>query len=641
MATEIRNTSVDPLTLPSPLRGVLRGGQAIVLSSPRATLLALIPSLSPSFLVVDLGSSYPGLTDDEDFGPDPDASTARARVASTANLTLSAAQTIDGVAVVAGNVVLVKNQSTASQNGLYICRAGAWERSPLLPVGASAAGFQVLVEEGTANADISFLCTNNVGSDIVGTSNLVFASGAVVDALLVHRAGAETITGVKSFTEATSPIITAKLGPNAGQQHALPAATSDTIALLTAPQSLANKTLFGSSNNALGYDGATNNAPVEMFGAEVRGAAGAGAGAAGLAARVPFNAANSVGTVTRAGAIEGGWISPTNGSEQGYTALCGSYAGVAYPAVRATVPPAVAAYTNGLSVMGSITGSNPALSPFGGGANLGLDFMAVGDGAHRFYGATEFNVTDDGTPQNGTSLNMNVSHRLTVAPALQSWGSGQYFEIVDSLGVSSDLGFITANIADATPGAVVGSISLLPADGMNAAPGAGLRVAQLGAAAAAVRGVQIAPGATGINAVILGYGEYGAGLDLRADPLGSVGSIRLRNPTNSATVLGVEPTAAGVACITMQAAAPVRAATVTANAPAGIITFDTADATITVNNSCVGAQSFVLATVNTLDATMTFVRAVVTGAGQFTLNANAAATSNDVLVAFLVINPAA
>lgn len=202
MATEIRNTSVDPLTLPSPLRGVLRGGQAIVLSSPRATLLALIPSLSPSFLVVDLGSSYPGLTDDEDFGPDPDASTARARVASTANLTLSAAQTIDGVAVVAGNVVLVKNQSTASQNGLYICRAGAWERSPLLPVGASAAGFQVLVEEGTANADITFLCTNNVGSDIVGTSNLVFAAGAVVDALLVHRAGAETITGVKTFSAA-------------------------------------------------------------------------------------------------------------------------------------------------------------------------------------------------------------------------------------------------------------------------------------------------------------------------------------------------------------------------------------------------------------------------------------------------------
>lgn len=202
MATEIRNTSVDPLTLPSPLRGVLRGGQAIVLSSPRATLLALIPSLSPSFLVVDLGSSYPGLTDDEDFGPDPDASTARARAASTANLTLSAAQTIDGVAVVAGNVVLVKNQSTASQNGLYICRAGTWERSPLLPVGASAAGFQVLVEEGTANADITFLCTNNVGSDIVGTSNLVFAAGAVVDALLVHRAGAETITGVKTFSAA-------------------------------------------------------------------------------------------------------------------------------------------------------------------------------------------------------------------------------------------------------------------------------------------------------------------------------------------------------------------------------------------------------------------------------------------------------
>lgn len=200
MATEIKNVGVDPLTLPSPLRGVLRGGQAIVLSTLTATLLAMVPSLVPSFLVLDLGASYAGSTDDSSYGPDPDASVARARAASTANLTLSGAQTIDGVSVVAGNVVLAKNQSTASQNGPYICRAGAWERSPLLPVGASAAGFQVLVEEGTVNADVTFLCTNNVGSDIVGTSNLVFASGAVVDSLLVHKAGAEDITGVKTFT---------------------------------------------------------------------------------------------------------------------------------------------------------------------------------------------------------------------------------------------------------------------------------------------------------------------------------------------------------------------------------------------------------------------------------------------------------
>ena len=42
------------------------------------------------------------------------------RVATTANLTLSGTQTIDGVAVVADDRVLVKNQTTATQNGIYV-----------------------------------------------------------------------------------------------------------------------------------------------------------------------------------------------------------------------------------------------------------------------------------------------------------------------------------------------------------------------------------------------------------------------------------------------------------------------------------------------------------------------------------------
>jgi hypothetical protein len=48
------------------------------------------------------------------------------RVATTANITLSGAQTIDGVAVVAGDYVLVKNQTNATTNGFYLAAAGAW-----------------------------------------------------------------------------------------------------------------------------------------------------------------------------------------------------------------------------------------------------------------------------------------------------------------------------------------------------------------------------------------------------------------------------------------------------------------------------------------------------------------------------------
>ena len=50
--------------------------------------------------------------------------------ATTANITLSGLQTVDTVSLVAGNTVLVKNQSTAANNGIYVVASGAWTRSP-------------------------------------------------------------------------------------------------------------------------------------------------------------------------------------------------------------------------------------------------------------------------------------------------------------------------------------------------------------------------------------------------------------------------------------------------------------------------------------------------------------------------------
>ena len=75
---------------------------------------------------------------------------------------------------------LVKDQSTASQNGLYLCKASTWTRTDDLAAGANAAGMFTFVEQGTVNADNGFSCTSNSGSAVVGTNNLVFSqfSGA-------------------------------------------------------------------------------------------------------------------------------------------------------------------------------------------------------------------------------------------------------------------------------------------------------------------------------------------------------------------------------------------------------------------------------------------------------------------------------
>lgn len=94
--------------------------------------------------------------------------------ATTANITTTAPQTIDGVAVIAGNRVLVKNQTTASQNGIWIVAAGAWTLAPDSITGELNNGALVTVEAGTVNAAKSFILTT-VDPITVGTTALVWS----------------------------------------------------------------------------------------------------------------------------------------------------------------------------------------------------------------------------------------------------------------------------------------------------------------------------------------------------------------------------------------------------------------------------------------------------------------------------------
>jgi hypothetical protein len=105
---------------------------------------------------------------------------ASVRAATTANITLSGEQTIDGVELVAGNRVLVKNQNTASANGIYVVASGSWTRAADFDADAEVTpGAFTFVEEGTAYADSGWVLTND-GSVVVGTTSLSFTqfSGA-------------------------------------------------------------------------------------------------------------------------------------------------------------------------------------------------------------------------------------------------------------------------------------------------------------------------------------------------------------------------------------------------------------------------------------------------------------------------------
>lgn len=73
-----------------------------------------------------------------------------ALVCATASLTLSGPQTVDGVALVAGNYCLVTGQGFVTTNGLYVVQAGRWTRPPEAPSGYTLpAGYLVTVAEGS------------------------------------------------------------------------------------------------------------------------------------------------------------------------------------------------------------------------------------------------------------------------------------------------------------------------------------------------------------------------------------------------------------------------------------------------------------------------------------------------------------
>ena len=86
--------------------------------------------------------------------------------ATTANITLVGGQTIDGVTVVAGNRVLVKNQSVQSTNGIYVVQTTAWTRATDADTWNELVSAFVFVEQGTTQSDTGWVCTVDPGGTL-------------------------------------------------------------------------------------------------------------------------------------------------------------------------------------------------------------------------------------------------------------------------------------------------------------------------------------------------------------------------------------------------------------------------------------------------------------------------------------------
>jgi hypothetical protein len=139
-------------------------------------------------------------------GLDPKASCV---AATTINITLSAPQTIDGIALTAGDRCLVKNQTAQADNGIYVVAAGSWTRSSDMNAWAEVSGAFTFIEQGTTQADTGWVCTSNVGGTL-GTTAITFVQFAGVGS---YTAGTGlTLTGTQFSL--TTPVTVALGGTN-------------------------------------------------------------------------------------------------------------------------------------------------------------------------------------------------------------------------------------------------------------------------------------------------------------------------------------------------------------------------------------------------------------------------------------------
>jgi len=132
-----------------------------------------------------------------------------AEAATTANIDLTAdlqnGDTLDGVTLVTGDRVLVKDQTDATENGLYLVVAsGTASRDPQFDTIAELSGQMIVVNQGTANDNKIFLCTTDSDATI-GVSNITYTQVTPANVGTVTSVGVAD-SGSSEFTVTGSPI---------------------------------------------------------------------------------------------------------------------------------------------------------------------------------------------------------------------------------------------------------------------------------------------------------------------------------------------------------------------------------------------------------------------------------------------------
>jgi hypothetical protein len=185
--------------------------------------------------------------------------------ATTANITLSGLQTIDGITVVAGDRVLVKNQNTQANNGIYLAATSAWSRSPDADTYNELVSAFLFVESGSTLAGTAFYCTSQPGGTL-GVTAIVWSNFSVAASYtagtgltLASSQFSITNTGVAAATygsASTVPVVAVNA------QGQITSATNTTIAIANTQVSGLGTMSTQNANNVAITGGTITGTPI-------------------------------------------------------------------------------------------------------------------------------------------------------------------------------------------------------------------------------------------------------------------------------------------------------------------------------------------------------------------------------------------
>ena len=291
---------------------------------------------------------FSGISVTNDFTGAAVTTKAAVRAATTTDGALATAyengDTIDGVTLATNDRILIKNQSTATENGVYIVQAsGAPVRASDFDDGESVASVILYVKEGTTNADTGWMCTNDAPNDVVGTDNLSFSqiAGSGVDGDLSGPASS-TDNEVVRFDGTTGKLV---------QTSGLFIDDSQNLSGIN------NLVLeSGTNDTTLTAASQSTSAPTITI-PDLGGTSGD---------MVITNASQTLTNKTLTSPIVNQILDSNSNEEVIFTTT--------------------ASAVNEFTMANAATGNNPALSVTGGDTNIGLDLQVKGTGTYNLLG---------------------------------------------------------------------------------------------------------------------------------------------------------------------------------------------------------------------------------------------------------------